>query len=153
MVGSSTKVWAKKKHKIITGPLLPNNLQTKFDTSSLIALNSTHFVIVGYHTDFDGDFRNSAIVSWPKLKSSKLPRFNGDVNFVNRCVVAIGFGKVQYTKSIFTACLTFFTSIDPMYSLKLLSYDIEKGMDEEWNVMASWSVNPADTVGKHFEKL
>ena len=145
---------------MITGPFMPDNIQSgyKQDASSLIALNSTHFVIVAYQTAFDGDFKNAALVSWPKLKSIKLPRFNVDVTFINRCAAAIRFGKVPYTKSIYTACLTSdihpsFTSIDPMYSLKLLSFDIEESMNDEWNVMASWSVNPADEVGKHFEKL
>ena len=138
---------------MITGPFLPDNIQTQtspywISSSSLIALNSTHFVIVCYKGGLYGRSINSAILSWPKMTSSKLPSFN--TYSYDRCVAAIGFGKVTQMKSIYTACFNLY----PMYLLELLSYDIaERSMDEEWRVIASWSVNPADAVGKHFEKL
>ena len=149
IVPGYTRVWAKKKHKMITGPELPDNIQTELSMSSLIALNSTHFVIVCYRTEFNGNRENYAIIRWPQLTSSKLPSFNINAGKVDRCVVAIGFGKVAHTKSIYTACHITFPSIDSMFSLKLLSYDIEKGMDEEWTVIANWSFHDTDAVGKH----
>ena len=146
---------------MISGPTLPNNLfiglrDGGIPASSMIALNSTHFLIACFH-DKNLTLPNqnpykdfTAILSWPNFKLTHLP----SMHFEElpglkslRCVTAIGFGKLTNSKLIYNACCI---QVNPHYqfTLTLLSYDIEKGMGEEWSVIFVREIPEDFIVGK-----